>query len=340
MENANRNIRQGVGEWPKISVIVPIYNMEKLMRKCLNSILAQTFHDYECLLIDDGSKDGSPTICDEYATRDPRFTAFHKSNGGLSDARNYGLARAKGDYTIFFDPDDWVDEDCLKDLYAKAQETNADLVMCDIYYNDSYRQSCCKQEPTGLQHLEVLKDLITGKVFGFTVNKLIRRDLYKKYNLQYPIGLYGCEDQYTMCELLKNDIKIAYLPKAYYHYMHFGNESQSRKYNQEIYEMDLQMRTMFCELLDDTNYKSLANDSKSNYILHRAFMFGQHTFSSKAFKEAFGNYQYLLQGQKPGCLVLFYRWSINGYYQVARRLFSVLYEIKQLIKKIKFHLQK
>lgn len=323
-----------------ISIIVSIYNMEKLMRKCLDSILAQTFQDYECLLIDDGSKDGSPAICDEYAAKDRRFKAFHKPNGGLSDARNYGLARAKGKYTIFFDPDDWVDEDCLKDMFEKAQETNADMVMCDLYNNDPYRQRYSKQEPTSLNHLDVLKDLITGKVYGFTVTKLIRRELYEKYGIHYPIGMYGCEDQYTMCKLLKNDLKIAYLPKAYYHYMHFGNESQSRRYNLEIYKMDLQMRTMFCKLLDNTDYKSLAYDSKSNYILHRAFMLGQQTFSSKAFKEAFGDYQYLLKGQKPRYLVLLYRWSLNGYYQGARRLFSALYETKQLIKRIKSHLQK
>ena len=182
-----------------ISVIVPIYNMEKLMKKCLDSILAQTFQDYECLLIDDGSTDSSPAICDEYAIKDNRFKAFHKPNGGLSDARNYGLERAKGEYTIFFDPDDWVDEDCLKDMYAKALETNVDMVMCDLYYNDKYRQSYCKQEPTSLNHYDVLKDLITGKVYGFTVTKLIRRSLYQQYHLEYPKGMYGCEEGCQDC---------------------------------------------------------------------------------------------------------------------------------------------
>ena len=314
--------------------------MEKLMRKCLDSILAQTFQDYECLLIDDGSKDGSSAICDEYAAKDDRFKAFHKSNGGLSDARNYGLARAQGEYTIFFDPDDWVDEDCLKDLYAKAVETNADMVICDYYNEDEYRSKYCKQEPTSLKSEDVLRDVITGNLYGFTWNKLLKRDLYSRFDLQYTIGMYGCEDQYTMCELLKNSILVVYIPNAYYHYMHYGNESQSRKYNLEIYKMDLKMRTMFCELLENTDYKSLAYNCKSNYILHRAFMYGQQTFSSKAFKETFGDYQYLLKGQKPGYLVLFYRWSINGYYQGARRLFSVLYETKQLIKRIKSYLHK
>lgn len=318
-----------------ISIIVPIYNMEKLMRKCLDSILAQTFQNYECLLIDDGSKDGSPAICDEYAAKDSRFKAFHKPNGGLSDARNYGLAHAQGDYTIFFDPDDWVDEDCLKDMYAKAQEADADMVMCDLYYNDPYRQSYCKQEPTGLHHNDVLKDLITGKVFGFTVTKLIRRSLYQQYDLQYPKGMYGCEDQYTMCALLKNDIKIAYLPNAYYHYMHYGNETQSRKYDMSVYEMDIHTRDMFSDLLKETSYLQLAYDCKSNYILHRAFLFGKQTFTSKAFKETFQTYKYLVNDARPRYFKYFYQMSLAGYYHTARHLFGVLYGAKQLIKQFK-----
>ena len=204
------------------------------MRKCLDSILAQTFTDYECLLVDDGSKDGSPAICDEYAAKDSRFKAFHKPNGGLSDARNYGLAHAHGEYTIFFDPDDWVDVNCLKDMYAKAQETDADMVMCDLYYNDPYRQSYCKQEPTSLNHNDVLKGLITGKLQGFTVTKLIKRSLYLQYDLQYPKGMYGCEDQYTMCALLKNDIKIAYLPN-YLISTGWGVEIANRTQEKDLY---------------------------------------------------------------------------------------------------------
>lgn len=317
-----------------ISVIVPVYNMEKLMRKCLDSILAQTFQDYECLLIDDGSKDGSPAICDEYAAKDARFKAFHKPNGGLSDARNYGLARAQGEYTIFFDPDDWVDEDCLKDLYAKAVETNADMVMCDIWYNDPYRQRYSKQEPTSLNHLDVLKDLITGKVYGFTVTKLIRKELYEKYDIQYPVGMYGCEDQYTMCKLLKNDIRIAYLPKAYYHYMHYGNATQSRRYDENTYQQDVKIRDMFVDLLTDTPYKQLAYDRKSLSILSRAFHFGRKQYTSESFRERFKGFQPDLS--KESVLMRFlYQMSLSGYYQPAWRVYMVLFEFKQIYKKIR-----
>ena len=335
----NTSIKQKSIGSPAVSVIVPIYNMEKLMRKCLDSILAQSFEDYECLLIDDGSKDGSPAICDEYAAKDPRFTAYHKPNGGLSDARNYGLGRAHGDYTIFFDPDDWVDADCLKDMYAKAQETDADLVMCDLYYNDPYRQSYCKQEPTSLDHNDVLKDLIVGKVYGFTVTKLLRRSLYQQYDLQYPVGMYGCEDQYTMCKLLKNDIKIIYLPKAYYHYMHYSDTTQSRRYDETTYQHDVIIRDMFVELMADTPYRQLAYDCKSKWLFNRAFHYGNHEYSSEKFKMRFGDYC-LYFSDEPAWMRWFFHMSIKGHYRLARKIWGMLYQGKQYLKSMKMVLSR
>lgn len=320
---------------PAISVIVPIFNMEKLMRKCLDSILAQTFRDYECLLIDDGSKDDSPAICDEYAARDPRFKAFHKPNGGLSDARNYGLERSLGDYTIFFDPDDWVDADCLKDMYFKAQETSADLVICDYLNEDPYQSEYCKQQPTSLNHDEVLKDMIVGKLYGFTWNKLLKRNLYSYYGIKYMVGMYGCEDQYTMCKLLMNEVTIAYLPKAYYHYMHYGDDTLSRRYVETTYQHDMLIRQKFCELLSDTAYKQLAFDSKSEWILYRAFMYGRKEYSSKQFVSAFSDFREYTNNTEPAYLSYFYRASLAGYYQFARFVFEVLFQSKQIIKKFK-----
>ncbi len=324
-----------MGKVIAISIIVPIYNMEKLMRKCLDSILAQTFDDYECLLIDDGSTDGSPAICEEYAAKDSRFKAFHKPNGGLSDARNWGLAHSEGKYTIFFDPDDWVDADCLKDMYAKALETDADMVMCDLFYNDKYCQTYCKQEPTSTNHNDVLKDLITGKVFGFTVTKMIRRTLYQQYTLAYPKGMFGCEDQYTMCKLLKNDVRITYLPKAYYHYMYYGNLSQSRNYNENTLQMDIQIRDMFVELLKDTDYKDLAYKYKTVYMVNRAFLYGEKVYSSNGYCESFGKYKNLVLNNISGYMKPFQILSFWGFFHFSRRLFGLLFKIKQLFKRIK-----
>lgn len=321
---------------PAISVIVPIYNMEKLMRKCLDSILAQTFQDYECLLIDDGSKDGSPAICDEYAAKDPRFKAFHKPNGGLSDARNYGIERAQGEYTIFFDPDDWVDADCLTEMYAKAVETDADMVMCDLYNNDLYRQIYCKQEPTSLDHDDVLMDLITGKIGGFTVTKLIRRMLYLRYNLQYPIGVYGCEDQYTMCKLLKNNIKITYLPKAFYHYMHYGSNSQSRRYDENTYELDRKIVGLFVNLYANTPYQELARVRKTSYMVGHAFLDGYRFFTNKKFIEEFGQYEQLLKlVPRMRTTNVMYWLSFRGFFRQARKIYGFILNTNEKIKCLK-----
>lgn len=320
-------------ETPAISIIVPIYNMEWCMRKCIDSILAQTFTDFECLLIDDGSTDGSPAICDSYAEKDLRIKVFHKTNGGLSDARNYGLERAKGEYTIFVDPDDWVDAEGLDKVYKKAFETDADIVMCDIFYNDSLRQRYHKQEPTSLEHLDVLKDLITGKVYGFTVTKLIKRELYQKYNLKYPLGMYGCEDQYTICNLLKNNIHIEYIPIAFYHYMHYGNETQSRRYDKTTFQHDLKIRDMFTELLTDTPFRELAYEQKSLYMIHRAFHFGKKVFSAQSYKSEFEKYESLIKRENSYIKYLLLL-SIKGYYPMAKKTFNILYQIKQYLKKL------
>lgn len=112
---------------PKISIIVPVYKAEKYIHKCIDSILAQTFANFEILLINDGSPDKSGKICDEYAKKDKRVRVFHKENGGVSLARQLGNDNATGEYTIHADPDDWIEPNMLEELYAKAVEDDADM---------------------------------------------------------------------------------------------------------------------------------------------------------------------------------------------------------------------
>lgn len=120
---------QSMTKSPQISVIVPIYNVERYIRQCIDSILVQTFTDFELLLIDDGSPDGCPAICDEYAQKDARIRVIHKPNGGISSARNRGIDEACGEWLIFLDSDDiWADSDCLQRLYSYTKELNLNIV--------------------------------------------------------------------------------------------------------------------------------------------------------------------------------------------------------------------
>ena len=123
-----------------VSIIVPVYKAEAYLHHCLDSILAQTFTDWELLLVDDGSPDRSGVICDEYAAKDDRIIVFHKENGGVSSARQKGQDEAQGEYTIHADPDDWVEPTMLEELYKKAKADDADMVICDYFSNTGKKQ--------------------------------------------------------------------------------------------------------------------------------------------------------------------------------------------------------
>ena len=318
---------------PSISIIVPIYNMEKMMRKCLDSILAQTFQDYECLLIDDGSKDGSSAICDEYAACNPRFTVYHKPNGGLSDARNYGLERAKGKYTIFVDPDDWIDPEGMDKLYETAERENADMIICDFYRENETSRFLVKQKPSSLEHQTVLKELFS-RIHGSTCNKLIKRELYSKYDIKNPKGIYGCEDQYVMASFLLHNIKVAYCPVAFYHYMYNIN-SLTRYYDENTYQNDITILKMFSDLLSGTDAEKIAYEIKYYSIITRAFWNGGNYYSSKSFKERFYSYKkdaFKVHEKKliKCCIDL----SCIGFYQPAIKFCFLLFNIKKQIKKL------
>lgn len=319
---------------PAISIIVPIYNMEHLMRRCIDSLLAQTFTDYELLLIDDGSEDGSWSICQEYARKDARISIFHKENGGLSDARNYGLSKAIGKYTIFADPDDWVSPDGLDRLYATAEREQADMTMCDLYREDEYSRHYMCQRPQSLQAEDVLKELFAN-IQGFTVNKLIRRDVYTRFGISYPKGIYGCEDQYTMAAILLHDIKIAYEPVAFYHYM-YNSASLTRHYDECTYEVDVHVLEMFRTLLDGNPTQQLAVTYQENAVFTRAFWNGRDYYSSAAFQKRFAFFRNRVNSlEEMGVVKLCMAAACCGWYQLSVKFVFLLFETKQVIKRLK-----
>ena len=310
-----------------------MYKGEETVSRMIDCVLNQTYRDFELILVDDGSPDRCGEIADEYAQKDDRVRVLHKPNGGLADARNKALEIATGEYTIQFDQDDWVELNCLEEMYAEAKKQDADMLICDYYHNDQYRQSYAKQTPIALDHWSVLEDVVSGKLYGYCWNKLIRLEIYQKYKVMFPLEFYGCEDQYGMCQILKHDIKIAYLPKAYCHYV-FVQGSLSRHYDERTYKNDLMVRDMFSALLKDTPSAQTAFISKSTSIYTRAFIFGQKQYSSSDFKKVFSEYyQYV---EASGVERILYRLSVKGYYQFARNLFGVFYNVKQYYKRLRY----
>ena len=241
----------------KVSVIIPVYNASDSIRKMLDSILAQTLHEFEVLMIDDGSTDESGRILEEYSAKDKRFKAFHKQNEGVAMARQLGVDNAKGEYCIHADADDWMDSTMLEELYTEAKAKDADVVVTDYFVCSKQGETVCKQQPSDLSPEHVLQDMFDNKLFGALWHKLVRTDLYRKYNAKFFKGINHCEDLLIWVQLLQHlEVKVSYLPKAYYHYV-VNDNSITRHFTHETYEMRLRFRDKLKELLVVPNAKEI-----------------------------------------------------------------------------------
>lgn len=275
---------KNINKRPGVSVIVPVYKAENYLCRCVDSLLAQIFSDFEILLIDDGSPDRSGEICDEYAEKDTRIRVFHKENGGVSSARQYGIDNALGEYTIHADPDDWVEPEMLEELYRRAKEEDADMVICD-YYLDGFQRKYMKQRPSSCDSQEVLYDLMFQKLHGSLWNKLIRRACYKTYDVKLPKGLDYCEDVITLVQLWKNSIKIVYVNKAFYYYdQHVNEHSITRSYTKKTYAMRCLYLDYLKKYLPEELY-SKVYATQFSLIAQEAFF--KNIFSNKMFFEKY-----------------------------------------------------
>lgn len=200
-----------------ISVIVPVYNVEKYLERCVKSIAAQTYNDLEILLIDDGSTDKSGKMCDDFQQTDSRIKAFHKQNGGLSDARNYGIEHSAGEFISFVDSDDYIDEKMLETLHRLITENDADLAVCsamDVFEGKEVTQVKEIKE-FNLNKVESYKYMLRGDGIPSACNKLYKRQTVG--NVRFPVGkLY--EDGFFTPQILKRVEKTAVTSKPMYYY--------------------------------------------------------------------------------------------------------------------------
>ena len=198
---------------PKVSVIVPIYNVEKYLEKCINSLLSQTLEDIQIILVNDGSKDNSGNIAKEYEKNNKdRVIYVEKENGGLSDARNYGLKYATGDFIAFLDSDDYIEKNAYEKMYNKAIEENADYVECDFLWEFPNKIRVDKQYP-----YKNKKEMLSF-VRVVAWNKLIKRQLITDNNLEFPKGLRYEDVEFTY-KLIPFINKFAYVDKPFIHYV-------------------------------------------------------------------------------------------------------------------------
>lgn len=210
---------------PKVSVIIPIYNGEKYIDDCMRCMKSQTYEKIEIILVDDGSKDRSGAICDEYAKSDDRIKVCHQENGGLSSARNLGIRNATGKYVWFFDVDDAVEPTVIEDNVKLAEENQADVVMFGFWYFDVDKQELIPNElgsafvGTAEEYFHnFLVHTVEHEVFNAPWNKMIRKELLEKNNLWFDTRYPIYEDIIFAASLLRIAQKIVVNDKLYYKY--------------------------------------------------------------------------------------------------------------------------
>lgn len=216
-----------------VSVIVPIYKVEKYLRQCLDSIINQTYKNLEIILVDDGSPDNCPKICDEYARKDDRIKVIHKENGGLSSARNAGLDICKGEYISFIDSDDYIDSHFFSSLVSKAQSENADIVQCDFvdfFDGDNDFNAVISSNDKVYSNLEMQKKIFEPDGYR---NVVVWNKIYKKYlfnKLRFPNGKIN-EDEFTTYINFDNSKIICVLGSKMYFYRKRENSIMGGRFN-------------------------------------------------------------------------------------------------------------
>ena len=219
---------------PLVSIIVPVYNVKPYLNRCVNSLLGQSYQNMELLLVDDGSTDGSETLCDEYAAQDVRVRVLHKKNGGLSDARNAGVDAAKGEYLSFVDGDDWVSPYYIENLYRALEQAGADFsASC---FEEVFEGQPVQSVPTErleafeiLSREECLRRILYQEGMEVTTpTKLYKRALFE--GVRYPVGkLY--EDIPVAYEVTKRAHKAAHIANRDYYYFQRGSSIQNMAFN-------------------------------------------------------------------------------------------------------------
>lgn len=203
---------------PIISIIVPVFNVEPYLRKCVDSLISQTFVDIEIILVDDGSTDNSANICDEYSLKDKRIKVIHKKNGGLSDARNAGLEICKGEYIGFVDGDDYVSENMYQILYDKAVKFNADVSGCQLV--NVFPHKVFKPEKKNVvlhDKIDMIKNIFAIGGSLSVCNKIFKKFIFE--NLRFDKGKYY-EDAYIVLKWIGQIHCLSIINDGLYFYMH------------------------------------------------------------------------------------------------------------------------
>ena len=277
---------------PKISVIIPVYNNVAFLPQCLDSLLAQSFQDFEGILVDDGSTDGSATVCDDYQQKDSRLKVFHIQNHGVSYARNYGIEKATGEWISFVDSDDWITTDFLAILYNHTDE-DTDVVMGSLFFNIGEKEitrtcskPCIRKKEFPSYPLATLVPdcsrsdglFVSLEILSSACNKLTRKSLLDTYHIRFNEKMFLNEDGlfHLMCYLKAKDFKIIETPL--YHYRIRMNSS-NYQYLPDVHSQNIIVSGAFSDLakkLSDIIYRDFISLCSYRMYLNTMALYVEH----------------------------------------------------------------
>ena len=260
-----------------VSIIVPIFNTYKYLNRCVESLIRQNYSDIECILVDDGSVDGSSELSDEYASRDSRIKIIHQVNKGLSAARNVGIEAATGDYIAFVDSDDFVSEDYIEKLVKRADREKADIVICNYKFvddngsdikNDNYTKFTLEQCFDGTDALLLFENRTYRTFFDVVWNKLFRRELFD--GVRFPEGVSVVEDIAIMPILYHKAKRVSVIPDKLYYYVY---REESLSHTKRTEQEDLEIRI---PMMEDRLVHYLEWGIKEICLLHITHMYSMY----------------------------------------------------------------
>lgn len=276
-----------------ISIVVPVYNAEKELQRCVDSIFRQSFSGWELLLIDDGSRDGSPELCDRLAGRDPRIRVYHKENGGVSSARNLGIQKAEGEYLMFTDSDDTLFPETMEILYRKAEETKAELVVCGFTYYVEQDGRCVDNLPEkafcggGQEYLgeRFLSDF-RKEFFNPPWNKLIRRKLLLENDIRFGEEYAICEDMAFSMQVLEKCGRICIIPESLYCYHYKEADNLVNRFHENYYEALLYFRDCAWQCFCTLHAKQELYEEINSYFVGKSLMFLHKIYRNSGYDQA------------------------------------------------------
>lgn len=259
----------------KVSIIVPIYNVEKYLNRCVDSLINQTYRNLEIILVNDGSPDNSPEMCDKYAVNDSRIKVIHKENGGLSDARNAGIDIATGKYIMFIDSDDYAELDMVESAVMAIKKDDSDVALWGYFadfvdQNEKHVQSITYPGLNGVLDSSEKQFVLSNELInlmGYTWNKLYKNEIIQKNNYRFQEDLSLVEDITFNSEIFKDNHSINFIEKQLIHYMQRPRETLGGKFYENQFELKQEAMEKVREMLSSLKYNDVEIENIINEIL-------------------------------------------------------------------------